>query len=191
MQSSENNHEQARLEALRRYQILDTEPEPAYDNLAQLAAFVCGASIALVNFIDENRQWFKARLGIDMSEVPRNIGLSYLCLERREIVVISDTHSDEQFANNPIVTGYPFVRFYAGVPLIAPEGQIVGTLCVIDTQPKEINQAQMEALLALARQVVSQLELRRNLAETARHAEELKRYNQRSRLFAEITLRIR
>jgi len=165
MQSESNSQEQARLEALRRYQILDTQPEQAYDNLARLAAFVCGTSIALVNFIDENRQWFKAKLGIDVPEMPRNVGLSYLCLERKDIVVVKDTLEHEEYAANPVVTGYPYIRFYAGVPLVSPEGQILGTLCAIDPSPRELNQQQVEALLALARQVISQLELRRNLAE--------------------------
>ncbi|BDI17246.1 hypothetical protein ANSO36C_30480 [Nostoc cf. commune SO-36] len=131
--------EVARLEALRQYQILDTEPEEAYNNLAQLAAFICGTSISLVNFIDENRQWFKAKVGLDVSEMPRCVGLSYLCQEQRGVVVVPDTLADEQLANNPAVTGYPYIRFYAGVPLITPKGDILGTLCVIDQFPKELS----------------------------------------------------
>jgi PAS domain S-box-containing protein len=182
MQSEPNTHEQARLEALRRYQILDTQPEQAYDNLAQLAAFICGTSIALVNFIDENRQWFKAKLGIDVPEMPRSFGLSYLCLERKDIVVIKDVLEYEEYATNPVVTGYPYVRFYAGVPLISPDGQILGTLCAIDPSPRELNQQQIEALLALARQVISQLELRRNLAEKQRTEAFLRESDQRLKL---------
>lgn len=175
MKALDNNNEAARLEALRQYQILDTEPEEAYNNIAQLAAFICGAPIVLVNFIDENRQWFKAKLGLDCTEMSRSVGLSYLCQERRETVVIPDTLAHEQFANNPVVTGYPFVRFYAGVPLITPKGDMVGTLCVIDNEPREISQKQVEALEALSRQVINELELRHNLAEVSRVAEELKR----------------
>ncbi len=170
-----DNNETARLEALREYQILDTEPEEAYDNIAHLAAFICGAPIVLVNFIDENRQWFKAKLGLDCREMSRSVGLSYLCQERREMVVIPDTLADEQFANNLVVTGYPYVRFYAGLPLITPRGDMVGTLCVIDREPRELSQKQVEALKTLSRQVIDQLELRRNLAEVSRFAEELKR----------------
>jgi PAS domain S-box-containing protein len=169
-----NNNEAVRLAALHQYQILDTEPEQAYDNLAQLAAFICGTPIALVNFIDENRQWFKAKLGIDVPEMPRNVGLSYLCQERRDIVVVPDTLVDEKLAINPAVTDYPHIRFYAGVPLITPKGDMLGTLCVIDHVPRELNQKQIDALLALGRQVLSQLELRRNLAEVCRVSAEQK-----------------
>ncbi|MBD6616524.1 GAF domain-containing protein [Komarekiella sp. 'clone 1'] len=171
---AERTDEAARLEALRQYQILDTEPEPAYDSLAQLAAYICGTPIALVNFIDEHRQWFKARVGLDVPEMPRNVGLSYLCQERRDIVVVTDTLADEKLANNPVVTADPYVRFYAGVPLITPKGDVLGTLCVLDRVPRELSQKQIEALLALSRQVISQLELRRNLAEVSRYAEEVK-----------------
>ncbi|MBH8565367.1 GAF domain-containing protein [Nostoc sp. CENA67] len=198
MKAEFNNDEAARLEALRQYQILDTEPEEAYDNLAKLAAFICGTSIALVNFIDENRQWFKAKLGIDVPEMPRNVGFSYLCQEKQGFVVVPDTLADEKFAKNPVVTSYPYVRFYAGVPLITPEGDMVGTLCVLDQVPRQLNQKQVEALVALSRQVISQLELRRNLAQVSRFAEELtqaeaelKRQNLRSQLFSEISLKIR
>ncbi|NMG09361.1 GAF domain-containing protein [Brasilonema sp. UFV-L1] len=169
------DNEAARLEALRQYQILDTEPEEAYDNIAQLTALICGTPIVVVNFIDENRQWFKAKIGLDVSEMPRSVGLSYLCQERRNVVVISDTWADEKLAKNPVVTSYPYVRFYAGVPLITPKGEIVGTLCAIDQVPQELSQKQVEALVALSRQVISELELRRNLAEVSRFAEELKR----------------
>ncbi|MBH8554182.1 GAF domain-containing protein [Nostocaceae cyanobacterium CENA357] len=169
-----NNDEAVRLAALRQYQILDTEPEETYDNLAQLAAFICGTPIALVNFIDENRQWFKAKLGLDVPEMPRNVGLSYLCQERRDIVVVPDTLADEKLAINPVVTDYPYIRFYAGVPLITPKGDMLGTLCVIDHVPRELNQKQIDALLALGRQVLTQLELRRNLAEVCRVSAEQK-----------------
>jgi PAS domain S-box-containing protein len=182
MQAESNNHEQARLEALRRYQILDTQPEQDYDNLARLASFICGTSIALVNFIDENRQWFKAKLGIDVPAMPRNFGLSYLCLENKDIVVIKDTLEHEQYAANPAVTGYPHVRFYAGVPLISPDGHILGTLCAIDPSPRELNQQQIEAMRALGRQVIIQLELRRNLAEKQRTEAFLRESDQRLKL---------
>ncbi|KAB8319738.1 GAF domain-containing protein [Tolypothrix campylonemoides VB511288] len=167
--------EAARLEALRQYRILDTEPEEPYNNIAQLAAYICGTPIVLVNFIDENRQWFKAKIGLDVSEMPRSVGLSYLCQERQDVVVISDTWVDERFAKNSVVVSYPYVRFYAGVPLITPNGDMVGTLCAIDQVPRQLSDKQVEALVALARQVISELELRRNLAEVSRVAEDLKR----------------
>ncbi len=174
MKALQNSNEAARLEALRQYQILDTEPEEAYDNIAQLASFICDAPIVLVNFIDENRQWFKAKLGLDCREMPRYVGLCYLCQEQCKTIVIPDTLADQEFANNPVVIDYPFVRFYAGVPLITPQGDVVGTLCVIDSEPRELSQKQIEALLALSRQIIDQLELRRNFAEVSRVAKELK-----------------
>ncbi|HEY9802962.1 MAG TPA: GAF domain-containing protein [Leptolyngbyaceae cyanobacterium] len=177
--------EQARLAALRRYQILDTEPEEIYNNLAQLAAFICGTPIALVNFIDENRQWFKAKLGIDVPEMPRNVGLSYLCQEKQSVVVVPDTLADDRFIHNPIVTSYPYVRFYAGVPLLTPEGHFLGTLCVIDRQPKELTPEQIHALEALSRLVISQLELRRNIADVARISEKLMNHEQAVRIQSE------
>ncbi|MEH1788684.1 MAG: GAF domain-containing protein [Nostoc sp.] len=173
--------ERVRLEALRQYQILDTEPEEAYNNLAQLAAFICGTPISLVNFIDENRQWFKAKVGLDVSEMPRSVGLSYLCQEQRNVVVVPDTLADEKLASNPVVTGYPYIRFYAGVPLITPMGDMLGTLCVIDQVPRQISQKQIEALVALSRLVIDQLELRRHVAEVSQITEKLMAHEQAAR----------
>ncbi|MEA5605603.1 GAF domain-containing protein [Nostoc sp. UHCC 0252] len=181
MNAEQIDTEVARLEALRQYQILDTEPEEAYDNLAQLAAFICGTSISLVNFIDENRQWFKAKVGLNVSEMPRCIGLSYLCQEQRQVVVIPDTLADENLAKNAVVTGYPHVRFYAGVPLITPKGDILGTLCVLDQVPKELSQKQVEALVALSRLVIDQLELRRYVTEVSQVTEKLMAQEQAAR----------
>ncbi len=173
MKAGKIDTEMARLKALHQYQILDTEPEEAYDNLAQLAAFICGTSISLVNFIDENRQWFKAKVGLDVSEMPRCVGLSYLCQEQRNVVVVPDTLANEKLANNPVVTGYPYIRFYAGVPLITPQGDMLGTLCVIDQAPKELSQKQVDALVALSRLVIDQLELRRHVTEVSKISEKL------------------
>lgn len=163
-------NETTRLEALQQYQILDTEPEEAFEDIVQLAAQICNTPIALINFIDEKRQWFKAKIGLDLTEMPRNVGLSYLCQERREMVVISDTLADERLALNPVVTSYPYVRFYAGVPLIICKGDMLGTLCVIDHIPRSVSQKQVEALLALSRQVINQLELRLNLVAVSKQA---------------------
>ncbi|MFN6500511.1 MAG: GAF domain-containing protein [Nostoc sp. DedQUE01] len=185
MNIADTIREEARLEALRQYQILDTEPEEAYDNLAQLAAFICNTSISLVNFIDENRQWFKAKVGLDVSEMPRSIGLSYLCQERRNVVVVPDTLADEKLAKNAVVIGYPYVRFYAGVPLITPRGDMLGTLCVIDQVPKELSQKQVEALVALSRLVIDQLELRRHVTEVSQVTEKLMTQEQTARAESE------
>jgi PAS domain S-box-containing protein len=155
--------EVSRLEALHQYQILDTDPETVFDDLAQLAAYICGTSIAIVNLIDEDRQWFKAKVGLAVSEMPRNVGLSYLCVEHGDVIVVPDTMSDATLAQNPLVIDYPYIRFYAGMPLKTPEGHTIGTLCVIDSVPKQLSTQQVAALRSLSRQVVGQLELRRSL----------------------------
>ncbi|WP_414541362.1 GAF domain-containing protein [Nostoc sp. CCY0012] len=185
MNTASNNQEAARLQALREYQILDTEPEEVYENLAQLAAFICGTPIALVNFIDENRQWFKAKLGLDVREMPRNVGLSYLCQECQDVVIVPDALADERLANNHVVICEPYVRFYAGVPLITPQGYMLGTLCVIDKVPRQLSQQQVDALVALSRLVINQLELRRNVSEVSRISEELITQEQAARATVE------
>ncbi|HYW19338.1 MAG TPA: GAF domain-containing protein [Nodularia sp. (in: cyanobacteria)] len=185
MNTESNNYEAARLEVLREYQILDTEPEEAYDNLAQLAAFICGTPIALVNFIDENRQWFKAKLGLSVPEMPRNVGLSYICQEKRDVVIVPDALADAKLATNPVVTAYPYVRFYAGVPLITAKGYMLGTLCVIDKVPRQLSQQQLEALVALSHLVINQLELRRNVSEVSRISEEFITHEQAARATSE------
>ncbi|ODH01171.1 ATPase [Nostoc sp. KVJ20] len=185
MKAGHIDTEAARLEALRQYQILDTEPEAAYDNLAQLAAFICGTPISLVNFIDENRQWFKAKVGLNVSEMPRSVGLSYLCQEQRNLVVVPDTLADEKLANNPVVTGYPYIRFYAGVPLITPKGDMLGTVCVIDQVPRQLSQKQVEAFVGLSRLVIDQLELRRHVTEVSQITEKLMAHEQAARAQSE------
>jgi PAS domain S-box-containing protein len=157
-----------RLEALHQYQILDTEPEAAFDDLVQLAAQICNVPIALITLVDANRQWIKARTGTDVTELPRGIGFCNLCLQQQDVVIIPDTLADERSATNPVVVGAPYIRFYAGVPLLTPAGQEIGTLCVADQTPHELNSQQINGLQALSRQVVSQLELRRNLSALVR-----------------------
>ncbi len=156
-----------RLAILHQYQILDTEPETAFDDIARLAAYLCGTSIAIVNLIDEHRQWFKAKVGLALSEVPRHVGLSYLCVEHGDVIVVPDTLADPILATNALVTAYPYVRFYAGMPLKTPEGHTIGTLCVLDAVPKQLTPEQIDALRSLGRQVVGQLELRRNVFSLA------------------------
>ncbi len=155
--------EAARLQDLHRYRILDTPPEEDFDDLARLAAQLCGTPVALINFIDSDRQWFKARIGFDVQEVPRSLGFCPLALQKRDVVVISDTLLDEEFATNPAVTSPPHVRFYAGAPLITPRNQAIGTICLVDFVPRQFSAEQMEALRALSRQAIAQLEFRRHL----------------------------
>jgi PAS domain S-box-containing protein len=174
MKTLVSNKKAARLEALRRYRILDTDPEEAFDDLAHLAAHVCGTPIALINLLDENRQWFKSKVGLEVSELPLDVGW-YPLIEQHDILIIPDTLADKKFATNPVVIACPSARFYAGAPLITPEGQIIGTICVVDYVPRNLSPEQVEALKALSRQVISQLELRRNLAEQVHSIAERKR----------------
>lgn len=176
MKSFVCNNESARLEALRQYQILDTPPEEAFDDLAFLAAQICNTPIALINLIDANRQWFKAKVGLNLPEMPRNNGFDSICMESGEVLIIPDTLADKRFATNPLVTSAEFaVRFYAGVPLLAPGGEAIGTLCIVDRVPHQISLQQVEALQTLSRVVVRQLEIRRNSVELASVQQE---YNQ-------------
>ncbi len=174
--------ESARLAALRRYRILDTEPERSFDDLALLASHICGTPIGLISLVDADRQWFKARVGVSVSETSRAVSFCTHAIEQRDLFVVHDTTKDARFRNNPQVTGEPKIRFYAGAPLITPDGHALGTLCVADRVPRRLSGEQMQALDALRRQAEGQLELRRNLADLERtlaerdHAEaEMKR----------------
>src|SRR5262249_11316417 len=124
--------EPKRLAALRRYGILDTPPEPAFDDLARLASEICGTPMSLVTLIDADRQWFKARVNIDARETPRDIAFCAYTVMGHELLVVPDAREDRRFADNPFVTGEPGIRFYAGAPLVAPDGSSVGSLCVAD-----------------------------------------------------------
>ena len=165
MKSLVCNNESVRVEALHKYQILDTLPEQAFDDLVYLASQICGTPIALINLIDSNRQWFKAKVGLDLQEIPRNVGFCSFCMELGDVFVIPDTLESKEFAQNPVVTSKPHLRFYAGVPLIAPEGEVIGVLCIADIIPRYITSEQVEALRALSRLIVRQLDIRRSVAE--------------------------
>ncbi|MBD2774485.1 response regulator [Iningainema sp. BLCCT55] len=160
------NQEAARLKALHQYHILDTSPEQVFDDLVFLAAQTCAAPIAIINFVDAQRQWFKAKVGIDVQEMPI-VGFCPICVHKGQVLIIPDTLADEEFAHSPVVTGEPFVRFYAGIPLIVGSEQAIGTLCVVDRVPREINDQQVEALLAISRLIVKQIELRQDISVIA------------------------
>ena len=163
-------HEAARLAALRETGLLDTLPEPAYDDVVQLARQICRTPIALISLVDGERQWFKARTGLKMLETPRSQSFcAHAILAPDELLEVPDATADPRFADNPLVTGAPHLRFYAGVPLRAPEnGLPLGSLCVLDDRPRELDANQRAALHALGRQVGVQLELQRALAARAR-----------------------
>jgi PAS domain S-box-containing protein len=150
-----------RLENLNTYGILDSLPEKAYDDITALAAMVCDTPIALISFIDQDRQWFKSRFGLDVTESPRDVSFCGHAINESEIFVVSDATKDDRFRDNPFVIGPTAVRFYAGAPLISSEGYALGTLCVIDYSHKNLSPEQKGALDALSRQVVTQMELKK------------------------------
>ena len=157
--------EAERLATLRKYEILDSEPEVAFDDLALLASHICATPMAAISLVDEDRQWFKARVGIATAQTPRSISFCTHAIQQRGIFVVPDASKDAMLRDNPQVTGDPHIRFYAGAPLIAREGHALGTLCVVDHRPRQLTPAQAEALGALQRQVEAQLELRRRIIE--------------------------
>ncbi len=157
--------ESARLAALRRYRILDTEPERGFDDLTLLASQICSTPIALISLIDADRQWFKARIGISISETSRSVSFCTHAITQRDLYVVTDARTNDIFRDNPFVTVEDGIRFYAGAPLVTPDGHALGTLCVLDKVPRTLTDDQVEALIALRRQAEAQLELRGNLAE--------------------------
>ncbi|MCB0932462.1 MAG: sensor domain-containing diguanylate cyclase [Mycobacterium sp.] len=158
------DNEEARLSVLEGYRILDSLPEQASDDFAKLASAICGTPIALITLLDDHRQWFKARVGLDVSETPRSQAFcAHAIMNPDEVMTVRDATLDERFATNPLVTGDPGIRFYAGAPLVAPTGEALGTVCVIDREPRELTEVQKEALEILAREIVSQFELRRSI----------------------------
>jgi len=157
--------ESARLAALRRYRILDTDPERAFDDLTLLASQICSTPIALISLVDADRQWFKARIGISISETSRSVSFCTHAIKQGDLYVVTDARTSDIFRDNPFVTVEDGIRFYAGAPLVTPDGHALGTLCVLDKVPRTLTDDQVEALIALRRQAEAQLELRGNLAE--------------------------
>jgi GAF domain-containing protein len=168
--------ETERLAALRGYAVLDTPPEEAFDRVVQLVAAILDVPIALVSLVDEHRQWFKAKVGLDASETPREQSFCAHAILSDEILQVPDATEDPRFADNPLVTARPGgIRFYAGAPLEVPGGHRLGTLCAIDTRPRELDERQRQVLRDLAALAADQLELRR----AGREAEEARRRRRR------------
>ena len=175
------DQEAKRLSALRRYNVLDTPPEAPFDDLTHLAAQICGTPIALITLLDENRLWFKSRLGLDLSEMPRLASICSRTAEQAGPMIVQDLAADPRFASLPLVVSPPKVRFYAGVPLVTEDGFALGTLCAMAHHPRLFTPEQAESLRILGRQVMAQLELRRHLVELAHSQEEQKRTEDRLR----------
>jgi len=173
MKSPIPGNEAKRLDALWRYHILDTPPEPMFDDVALVASAICQTPIALMSLIDSERQWFKARVGLDASETPREQAFCAYTVLSNEPLIVEDATLDERFAGNPLVTSDPHIRFYAGAPLVDREGHALGSLCVINRKPRQLTAEQKAALTALARSVIFHLELRKITAQLVHSLEEL------------------
>ena len=153
--------EPARLSALNSYHIVDTQPEPQFDRIVTAAAGVCDTPIALISFVDKERQWFKARHGLDVDETPREISFCAHAIRDDKLMEVTDARADPRFADTPLVTGEPHIGFYAGAPLVTPAGYRLGTVCVIDREPRQLDEVQTNVLEVLRDAVMRELELRR------------------------------
>ena len=174
MKAPQPANESDRRDALRRYEILDTAPEQEFDDITSLAAHICATPIALICFLDDHRQWCKSKVGTAENEIPRDISFCGHGILQRDIFAVKDALADERFVNSPAVTGPGKIRFYAGSPLVTPDGHALGMLCVQDRTPRELTAEQKTALQALARQVMAQLELRRHLKDLRAAEKELR-----------------
>jgi signal transduction histidine kinase len=178
MKASLPDNETDRLAALYALDILDTAPEQDFDEIVSLASKVCGTPMSLVSLVDTDRQWFKARLGTDLTETSRELSFCAHAILGQDLLVVPDAQMDARFADNPLVDTSGGIRFYAGAPLITTDGFALGTLCVVDSVPRKLDIEQLQALRALARQVTAQIELRRHavaLANTTARLQELER----------------
>jgi GAF domain-containing protein len=170
------NHERKRLEVLWEYEVLDTVPEAVFDDLTELAADICEVPIALISLVDEDRQWFKSKVGVSMQQTPREHAFCAHAIMGRNLFVVRDATRHKHFASNPLVISSPKIRFYAGMPLVSPDNHALGTLCVIDHVPRVLSRQQKRMLELLSRQVMTQLVLRRQLIELKQALRERQRH---------------
>jgi len=178
--------ETSRLHRLHDLEILDTPPEQEFDEIVALAASVCGSPMSLISLIDADRQWFKAKLGVDLQETSRDLSFCAYAILGRDLMVVPDATRDSRFATNPLVLAPAGIRFYAGAPLVTADGHSLGTLCVVDAEPRRLNFEQLQALRALARQVTAQLELRQCAQQISRVSSQKSVADQRVDEFAEL-----
>lgn len=168
---NESPEESARQRALDTYRIVDSLPEAGYDDIVQLASALCGVPVALVSLIDRDRQWFKARQGMESAQTSRDVAFCDFAIREPEVLMeVTDAASDPRFADNPLVTGDTAIRFYAGMPLVTPGGAAIGTVCVLDREPRQLDATQRAALSALARLAMNLMEGRRRVLELERAA---------------------
>ena len=161
MKAPKPKNEVQRIKILWQYDVLDTLPEAVFDDFTKLAALICDAPISLISLVDEDRQWFKSKVGVSLNETNRDVSMCAHAILQKDILIVPDATKDKRFYDNPLVIAAPKIRFYAGAPLISPEGQALGTLCVIDKKPRQLTSVQQEALRVLARLVMTQLNFRR------------------------------
>ena len=180
-------NENFRLKALKDYSILDTLAEVEYDDITQLASQICGTPISSISLIDEKRQWFKSKVGINTSETSREDAFcAHTIIEPNKILTVKDSTKDIRFFDNPLVVNEPHVVFYAGVPLVSPDGMALGTLCVMDNKPKELDDLQLKTLKALSNQVVSLFELRKSKMLLEKFSKDLENRNSELEKFANV-----
>lgn len=169
--------EEDRLRELHSYAILDTPADPNFDALTELASLICGTPISLISLVDADRQWVKSSRGLEFRETTRDVSFCAYCVAANDVFVVADAHQDRRFVQNPLVLGHPNIRFYAGTPIRTPSGACLGTLCVIDHQPKALSDVQRQALQNICRTVENHLEAHRRGLELSKLHEQLKRTN--------------